>query len=290
MFPSEELPPISAGTEVLEDKRFKWKWLRKIGVKRAKREAPNAKYDTEILPRLRSSYYGMLRMIDDQVRRFVEFLETENLREDTLIVFLSDHGDFAGDYGLMRKGVDLPEATVRIPLIFNGPGVEADRSPSTAHVSIVDIMPTLCDVAGGDHPPGTQGRSLWTLLSGTDVECSRFNSVYVESGWGGRHSSADDVPSLDEARKNELNPHTQSGRIGMIRRDKWKFVFDMEDGPELYNLVEDPAEKKDLSADPAHDTLLQELYADFSTWSLYARDTLPEKRSIQKVDPSAKRH
>ncbi|MFB6141491.1 MAG: sulfatase [Halosimplex sp.] len=278
LFPPEELPPVEAGPEGLDDKRFKWRWLREIGVARALREAPDADYDDEVLPRLRSLYYGMLRMVDDQVRRFVEFLDDAGLREETLLVCCSDHGDFVGQYGLMRKGVDLPEATARVPLLFEGPGVEADPEPSDAHVSLVDVFPTLCEAVGADVPAGVQGRSLWPLLTGEgEVDANEaFSSVYAECGYGGRHSTPADVPPLAEASKNELNEHTQTGRTAMVRRDHWKLVVDAEDGPKLYDLETDPAEATDLSDDPEHGDVLRDLLAEFASWSLRVRDTLPE--------------
>jgi len=75
--------------------------------------------------RLRASYCGMLRLIDDQLGRFVAFLDDSGLRESTIFVFLSDHGDFVGEYGLIRKGPELPEVLCRIPLVITGPGIEA---------------------------------------------------------------------------------------------------------------------------------------------------------------------
>jgi len=284
-FPPEDLPSVEVGPEALDDKRFKWDWLREIGVARGHREAPDAGYDDEILPRLRSLYYGMLRMVDDQVRRFVEFLEEEGLREETLLVFLSDHGDFVGQYGLMRKGVDLPKATTRIPLLFDGPGVQTSSGPSEAHVSIVDLFPTLCDAAGAEVPAGVQGRSLWPLLTG-DGDAGESASAYAECGYGGRHSTPDDVPPLEAASKNELNAHTQTGRTAMVRRDRWKLVYDMEDGPELYDLDADPAETTDLTDDPDHADVLADLLDDLAAWSLRVRDTLPEEFPVREP-PSA---
>lgn len=285
MFPPEDLPPVEAGPAELDDKRFKWDWLREIGVARALREAPDADYDDEVLPRLRSLYYGMLRMVDDQVKRFVEFLEDEGLRDDTLLVFLSDHGDFVGQYGLMRKGVDLPEATTRIPLLFDGPGVRSSSGPSEAHVSIVDLLPTLCDAAGAEVPAGVQGRSLWPLLTG-EGEADEFESVYAECGYGGRHSTPDDVPPIEAASKNELNAHTQTGRTAMVRRGRWKLAYDAEDGPELYDLETDPAETTDLSGDADRADVLAELLGDLASWSLRVRDTLPEEYPVRELPRS----
>ena len=65
---------------------------------------------------MRSNYYGMLRLIDDQIRRLLERLKDAQALEHSLIFFMSDHGDFVGNYALMRKGPELPEALARIPL------------------------------------------------------------------------------------------------------------------------------------------------------------------------------
>lgn len=289
MFPPEEMPSVEVGPDGLDDKPFKWQWLRKIGVRRALREVPDVDYD-EILPQLRSNYAGMLRMIDDQVRRFVEFLENEGLREETFLVFVSDHGDFVGQHGLMRKGVGLPEATTRIPLLFSGPGVESSEDPRDAHVSLADVMPTICDAVGADIPPGVQGRSLEPILSAESSTDHGFDSVYAETGYGGAHSGPDGVPAIEEASKNELNAHTQTGRTAMVRRDEWKLVFDMEKGPELYNLDDDPAETTDLSSDPDHSDRLNQLLVDLSSWSLRVRDTLPENNPIADQPPTFDLH
>ena len=284
MFPPDELPAVSADETALSEKAFKWRWLREIGVARAAREAPDRDYD-DVLPRLRANYYGMLRMVDDQVSRFVAFLESAGLREDTLLVFLSDHGDFVGDYGLMRKGVDLPEATTRIPFSVTGPGVQSRRDPHDAHVSIVDVLPTLCDALDLPLPEGVQGQSLWPLLTGTD-DGADFDSIYAECGYGGPHSTPATVPDLADASKNELNPHTQTGRTGMVRGDRWKLVYDAERGPALFDLDADPLETTGLSEDPDHAPILREMLEQFAAWSLRVRDTRPTVFSIDEQEPT----
>lgn len=287
MFPPGELPPPAAGVDALDAKRFKWQWLREIGVARAERQIPAADYDEEVLPRLRSNYYGMLRLIDDQLRRFVEYLDSAGLREDTLLVFVSDHGDFVGDYGLMRKGVDLPEATARVPLIVDGPGVDSGDGPSDAHVSIVDLLPTICETVGADLPRGVQGRSLRPVLDGSAPN-DAFGSVYAECGYGGRHSTRANVPPLGDASKNELNAHTQTGRTSMVRSGRWKLVHDTADGPELYDLESDPAETTDVSDSPEQADTLRDLLSLLASWSARARDTLPEPYQVERDTDGAR--
>jgi len=169
-------------------------------------------YD-EQRPRARADYFGMLRLIDDQCRRLVEFLQAKGLRRNTIIVFVSDHGDFVGEYGLVRKGPELPECLTRVPMFWTGPGIVAAARPHPAHVSMVDIMPTLCEAVGVPLPAGVQGRSLWPMLTGKAYPEEEFASVYAEQGFGGLHYTADDT--LDP-RKDGLNPAvsiTQQSRL-----------------------------------------------------------------------------
>ena len=111
MFPEQSLPPRVAGPEAARLKGGKWLWMREL------LEAKHPGYDERWL-RYRANYCGMLRMLDDQVKRFVDHLIDVGMYDDTVFIFCSDHGDFAGDYGLQRKGIDLPECLVRVPLFL----------------------------------------------------------------------------------------------------------------------------------------------------------------------------
>lgn len=275
MFPPEELPSLETGVPDLASKRFKWAWMRRIAEERTRRKSTHLEYD-EVLARLRSNYYGMLRLIDDQVQRFVESLESAGLRDDTLVIFLSDHGDFVGEYGLERKGVDLPEMTARIPLLVNGPelGVEATDGPHPAHVSIADLLPTICEVIDEPIPDGVQGRSLWPLLRGEPYPETAFESVYAECGYGGRHATPEETPPLKDASVDELNGYTQTGRTAMVRQEDWKLVVDMQDGVELYNVADDPVERRDLADEPSYADVREDLMEEWARWTLRVRDTL----------------
>ncbi|MCX7017026.1 MAG: sulfatase-like hydrolase/transferase [Candidatus Sumerlaeota bacterium] len=287
MFPPESLPNPLAGPETLESRGFKWRFNR--------RQFLNAfsNFDGE-LPRARSNYLGMLRMIDDQFRRFVEFLEARGLRENTIFVFLSDHGDFCGEYGLMRKGPEMNEFLMRIPLLIAGPGIGARRDAHPAHVSLVDIMPTLCEAVGVPLPNGVQGRSLWPLVAGGEYPAEEFASVYAEQGFGGLHYTEDDT--LDPVTEGALNPNvgydclnswTQSGTMRMLRRGDWKLVVDMQGRGQLYNISKDPAELQDLYGKPQAAAIQHEMTAELLAWTLRAQDPLPlpRRRYVMKTDP-----
>lgn len=135
--PPESVPARGVGPEVLEQKGYKWRWLRGL------EEDANPGYDL-LWRRTRSNYLGMLRLIDDQLGRLLSFLESRGLRENTLIVYLSDHGDYFCNYGLIHKGVGMPEDLIRIPMVWSGAGVKRQGVNTSAFVSTADVMPGRC--------------------------------------------------------------------------------------------------------------------------------------------------
>ncbi len=286
LVPPESLPQMTTGARDALRKGWPFRWLHdtfRIAFPDLDRQ----------LPRIRSNYHGMLRMVDDQVKRFVEFLDSESLRDNTILVFLSDHGDFVGEYGLVRKGPELPESLVRIPLLFNGPGIRQSAAAHPAHVSIVDLLPTLCEAMGAEAPLGNQGRSLWPLLTGAEYPEDEFCSACVEHGFGGLHYTDSEPldPRDDGLKPGEafdcLNSRTQSGTMRAIRKGDWKLCMDMQGAGQLYNLPDDPAEMHNLFGKAEHAAKQLELTTDLLAWTLRAQDPLPEPhfRYVVKRDP-----
>jgi len=277
MFPPDTLPPTLSDQSALETKGFKFQWLRHIG------EKGYADY-AEQLPRARSNYFGMLRLIDDQIRRFFDYLDSRALRDDTMVIYVADHGDYVGEYGLVRKGAELPEVLIRIPTFVVGPDVVASDEPHSAHITIADIMPTICEAIGTDIPRGVQGRSLWPLLTGKEYPLEEFDSAYAEHGFGGLHYTADDDYDVHEDGLSrvigfdELNGWTQSGTMRAIRSGDWKLIFDMQEHGQLYNLAEDPVELNNLFDQPDHADVQSKMLAKLLGWTLRAQDPLPHPR------------
>ena len=278
MFPPDAVPQRAVGPEVLPAKGFKWEWLRKL----EDRLYPG--YDT-YWRRTRSNYLGMLRLIDDQLSRLVEHLDSSGTMENTIVVYLADHGDYFCDYGLMRKGVGLPEVLTRIPMIWAGWGIQQRRG-HPAMISTADVMPTLCEAIGAPIPMGAQGRSIWPLLQGRDYPREEFESIYAEVGFGGLNYTAQDdispkwglipggpdaIPSFDE-----LNPVTQSGNMKMLRRGDWKLTFDMMGSGELYNLADDPYELRNLFGTSGVAETQHRLVAELLQWTIRTQDDLPQ--------------
>lgn len=267
MFPPENIPPLQAMEAERLTKGAKWKAY-------GEQMEHFLEDYRERIPRARSNYLGMLRLIDDQIQRFVQFLHEESLFDRTLLVFLSDHGDFLGEYELLKKGPEAPEVLARIPLQICGPGVEAKRQPHTAHVSLADVMPTLCEVMGSPIPDGVQGRSLWPLLTGRNYPEQEFMSAFVEHGYGGLYhadGSELDFESLGSVKNgvskfDELNKYTQSGWLRTVRKEDWKLNMDMYGKGELYHIAQDPLELSNLYGLKEYSHVEQEMLREMCMW------------------------
>ncbi|NIA16011.1 MAG: sulfatase-like hydrolase/transferase, partial [Nitrospiraceae bacterium] len=279
MFPEEEIPERSAGPEAIDAKGPKWRW------QRAHIERKSPGYDKH-WRRYRANYCGMLRLIDDQIRRFINHLEACGRLANTFVIFVSDHGDYAGDYGLQRKGIEMPECLIRVPFIITGPGIPATDSPREDFVSLVDIMPTLCEALGVDMPYGVQGRSLWPMLTGQDYPKDEFRSIYAELGFGSLHYMEFDDPPLHYPLEgdgfDELNCLTMSGNMKMVRMGKWKLCFDMMGRGQLYDLETDPAELNDLYHSSDHARIRSAMLEELLKWTIRTEDNLPPARYVPK--------
>lgn len=280
MFPPESLPPLQSGADALPAKGNKWVLQKKL------MEMGYPGFEKNI-PRIRSNYYGMMRLIDDQVKNLVAYLKKTGAYDNTIIIFVADHGDFTGEYGLIKKGVEVPECLTRIPMLWHGPGIAKNKKPHTAHVSNVDIMPTICDMLHVELPEGVQGRSLWPLLTGNKYPKEEFSSIIVQQGFGGLHFTdlkeydpftQDGTITKGKEEFDELNTWTQSGMMRMLRKDDWKLVYDMQGSGQLYNLSKDPVELHNLWGNKNYSSKQLELLQDMMAWELRTQDPLPLPR------------
>lgn len=182
-----------------------------------------------------AAYYHYVEMLDREVGAVLGALAGRPDAADTLVVFLSDHGEGMASHRMVTKGEHFYEEVTRIPLIFAGGGLAAGQGTIRQPlVSLVDLMPTLCDWAGLDAPPDLPGRSLLPWLKGASAPDDRD---YVVSTWYG-HTGV-----IAPAR--------------MLRSQRHKYTCFREDGAEeLYDLRSDPGERVNLAFDPGHaDTL-----------------------------------
>ncbi|HEX8464915.1 MAG TPA: sulfatase-like hydrolase/transferase [Abditibacterium sp.] len=210
---------------------------------------------------IRAAYWAMCDLIDVQVGRLIETLERTGQRENTIVIFMSDHGEMLGDHGIYLKGPHFYEPAVRVPLLISWPGhIKAQKS--SALVELVDLAPTLLDATGLPSDAGMQGRSLWPLLTGEKPADTHRDSVYCEH-YGTTHH----------------RPDQESAYGTMIRTEKYKLTrFHGQRGGELYDLKRDPNETYNLwcvgEYQAAKMDLLQQL-CDRMAWTV---DPLPVRQ------------
>ena len=240
---------------------------------------------TEHMARIRANYMGMIRLVDDQIERLVEGFKEQGLYDNTIFVITSDHGDYCGEYGLMKKGAGLDDATTRIPMVWFGKGIEASGLRDDC-VSLVDIMPTACEIMGHKIPMGAQGRSILNMLEGQSYPKEEFRSILSEHGFGGQFITEDDDPKYfyDRGALNpkpfydELNTWSQSGRTCMVRKGDWKIIVDMLGNVRLYNLAKDPVELKNLAGKCSTRRKENEMMQELLKWQIGINDPIPVPR------------
>ena len=142
---------------------------------------PAALFSDEQLRSAKQGYYAMVSEVDHYVGRILEALDAAGKREDTIIVFTSDHGEWLGDHLRFGKGYPADDAVSRVPLIISAPGAPEARQYDGI-VEAVDIVPTLLELAAIQTPSFMQGESLAGLLMGGDAR--QKNTALTEAhGW-----------------------------------------------------------------------------------------------------------
>ena len=192
--------------------------------------------------RARAAYAGLVYRTDAMIGQILEALAANQLDDNTMIVYTSDHGDMQGEHGLFWKHV-FYEESVRVPLIVRWPvRIPAGRR-SERVVSAVDVAATMLDALDAPALPNSAGRSFLPQIDGrTDIP-----------GW-------EDV-AFSEYCTDKFGP-PEGAFQRMIRRDEWKYIYYHGHPSQLYNLREDPDELVDRSSDPACRSVLQELQGE----------------------------
>ncbi len=188
--------------------------------------------------KIQALYSAMISLIDDQFARLVEHLDRSGQRENTIIIFMSDHGESLGDHGLLFKGCRFYEGLVRIPLIFNCPGTIVRGLRSSALVELLDMSATILDFAGIDLPEYFQGTSLRSLLLGeapSDHHRDSVRSEYFDALDGSFTKTGGSASFATMYR-------TRRHKLVIYHRDNLGELFDLEADPwEHVNLWDDPA-------------------------------------------------
>jgi arylsulfatase len=207
---------------------------------------------------LQAAYYAMIKLIDDQVGRMLAALEASGQMERTIVIFMSDHGETLGDHGLIQKGCRFYEGLVRVPLIFYCPGRIKEGIVSDALVEIMDVMPTILQLAGERVPDYVEGRSLLPILTGEGDPSQHRETVRCEF-----------YDALDQP---------DESRATMLRNRRYKLsVYHGHGLGELYDLEKDPNEFDNLWDDPDHQAVKAELLHQSFDAAMKAVDLGPDR-------------
>ncbi len=190
-----------------------------------------------------AEYYGLISHLDAQVGRILDALDHSPFATNTLVVYAADHGLALGSHGLLGKQ-NVYEDSMRCPLILSGPGIPKGRA-TEAFTYLLDLMPTLCGLAGVDVPPKVEGKDLAPLWKGTQEQVR--DSVFL--------------PYLNLMRA--------------VRVGRWKLIcYPAVNHRQLFDLVRDPHERHDLAGDTRRAGILDRLLGRMREWQATVGDAL----------------
>jgi arylsulfatase A-like enzyme len=198
-------------------------------------------------------YYACISHLDEQIGRILEVLRSTGLDKNTLVVFAGDNGLALGSHGLMGKQ-NLYEHSVGVPLIISGPGVPANRR-ADAFCYLLDVYPTLAELAGLPALPDLDGRSL--------------NPVF-------RSRSTAVRPVIFTAYRDIQRA---------VRGERWKLIrYPRVDQTQLFDLQADPGETKNLADDPAFFDRVKQMMTSLALQQKEWRDVAP--LNVQSPKPA----
>jgi choline-sulfatase len=211
----------------------------------------------------RHAYYGEISYVDDKVGQLLAALEGAGFADSTIVVFTSDHGEMLGERGMWYK-MSFFEWSARVPLVIHAPGWFAPRRVDQ-HVSLMDVMPTLVELAAAgrsiDFAERVDGRSLVPFLNGESPQpVSVLGEILCEGA---------------------LAP------ILMIRRGRYRYVYAETDAEQLYDLEDDPDELNNLAAQPDFDGVRRSFHDEvLAHWdpASIRRDVVTSQRRRRLVD------
>lgn len=222
--------------------------------------------DPYVFKEIQSVYYGMCTRVDRDMGILLDAVEEMGLFENSIVLFTTDHGDFAGQYGLTEKwDTAMNDCILHVPFILWAPGLPSGKRVNSLSEH-VDIPRTLLELLGHEPDWGVHGESLLPILRGE----KRKEAVFADGGheeemWdrfnfhrGGSGDVAQKRMKNGKQQTYMQCPETMS-RTKMVRTEEWKLVVRLEGGNELYNMQMDPDEMHNLWGQQDHDPKLKEV-------------------------------
>ncbi|MAK33104.1 MAG: choline-sulfatase [Acidiferrobacter sp.] len=195
--------------------------------------------DDNTIRNARRAYYGSVSDIDNKVAGLLQVLEESGFKDNTIVIFTSDHGDMLGERGMWFK-MSFLEHSARVPLIIHAPARYPSRRVGAA-VSLVDLLPTLVDMAtddrGVEYVTPIEGRSLSPHLAGDAGHNEALGEYFAEGT---------DTP------------------LFMLRRESTKAIYSKKDPLQLFDLSNDPDEINNLAQDPGQQSAIQAIETEIT--------------------------
>lgn len=212
---------------------------------------------------IKAAYYAMIEMVDREVGRVIETLKESGQYENTVIVFMSDHGEMLGDHGIYLKGPYFYSPLVKVPLIISYPGHVQKGVRREALTELVDVAPTLLELAGLERGSGMQGKSLVRLLTDGETQDVHRNAVYSEY-------------------YNSMGNHQDiKAYLTMAADSRYKLIVCHSTGQgELYDLEKDPKERENLYDNPDFVEVKVRMLETMTNLMAFTADPLPAREAI----------
>ncbi len=225
------------------------------------------------------AYFASVSFMDAQVGRVLDALERLELADNTIVVFMSDHGYHLGEHGLWQK-MSLFEESSRVPLIIAVPGQDKKGAVASTPVGLVDVYPTLAELCGVPAPENLQGQSLVPILKDSSLPGRGWALSQVTRGprAAAKKAARPSAPSSQAA--DETRPAPTFGFT--LRTPRWRYTEWDEGnrGRELYDHQNDPLEQTNLADDPAQAEQVAQLSRQLRA---AVADTLPESGEIPQI-------
>ncbi len=204
-------------------------------------------------------YFAAVTAMDNNIGRIIEKVNELGIRENTLIIFMSDNGFSCGHHGFWGKGNgtdprNMYENSIKVPFIMSHPGKLPENKVIKSLVSAYDIFPTLLNYLNLPVPEeeNLPGKSFLSLLKGDEEKIRK------------------DVFIFDEY-----------GPVRMVRTEEWKYVYRHSYGPdELYNLIDDPDERNNLIEKKEYKEIVEELKKKMDEW--FSRYVIPSRDGLKE--------
>ena len=222
---------------------------------------------TEDLKNIVTAYHANILHIDTLINQVLDTLEETSQIDNTILVFCSDHGDFAGEHQMAAKGGVLYDCLVRIPMIVVAPHQLPRNEVVQSPVSLLDVIPTLFKLQGLKLPSNLDGQAMVPVPGAAEQPYG-----YSLYGSGSPQFTMEDLDKTDpptghQALFKTVKYREPEGHRSMIRNAKWKLVHDpMGDLDELYDFETDPYEHTNLAEDRAFASIKKELMDRLYEW------------------------